>query len=206
MKGLIVVVFLFLATIASTAICEQTLTLNERILAQEKIERIYYNHRIWPQSNSDAKPIFELAVPRDLIERKVINSLKKSDELKISPAMLQAELNRIAKTTRDPQMLKELFAALNNDPFLIAETLVRPSLAERSIQNKKLVSNNSLQSYKLPEIIQSTCEGWEPMTAVNPPEARAHHSTIWTGAEMIVWGGGASGLNTGGRYNPALNT
>jgi len=206
MKGLIVVVFLFLATIASTAICEQTLTLNERILAQEKIERIYYNHRIWPQSNSDAKPIFELAVPRDLIEQKVIDSLKKSAELRISPAMLQAELNRITKTTRDPQMLKELFAALNNDPFLIAETLVRPSLAERSIQNKKLVSNNSLQSYKLPEIIQSTCEGWEPMTAVNPPEARAHHSTIWTGAEMIVWGGGASGLNTGGRYNPALNT
>lgn len=206
MKGLIVVVFLLLATIASTAVCEQSLTLNERILAQTKIERVYYNHRIWPQSNPDVKPIFELMVPRDLIEQKVISSLKKSDELKISGQMLQAEMNRIAKTTRDPQMLKELFAALDNDPFLIAESLVRPSLAARSIRNKNLRISNGPQIYKLPEIIQSTCEGWEQMTALNPPEARAHHTTIWTGSEMIVWGGGAAGLNTGGRFDPALNT
>lgn len=205
MKGLIVALFLFAASV-STAVCEQSLTLSERVQAQEKIERVYYNHRIWPQSNPDSKPIFELMVPRDLIEQKVVNLLKKSDELRISPEMLQAELNRIAKTTRDPEMLKELFTALNNDPFLIAETLIRSSLAERSVRNKNLVSNNSPQIYRLPEIIQSTCEGWEPMTAVNPPEARAHHSTIWTGTEMIVWGGGASGLNTGGRYNPTLNT
>jgi hypothetical protein len=31
---------------------------------------------------------------------------------------------------------------------------------------------------------------------------------VWTGSEMIVWGGlGTSGyLNTGARYNPAANT
>ncbi len=206
MKGLILVSIL-LTTFISTGICEQSLTLTERIQAQEKIERVYYNHRIWPAINPDEKPQFELMVPRDLIEQKVISLIKKSDELKISPEMLQAEMNRIAKTTRDPQMLRELFEALNNDPFLIAETLVRPSLATRTIRkNKNPITNNGSPIYKLPAIIEATCEGWEPMTAVNPPEGRAHHSTIWTGTEMIVWGGGPSGLNTGGRYDPALNT
>src|SRR6476661_7498700 len=105
MKGLILVVLILLSTFVSTGICEQSLTLTDRIQAQEKIERVYYNHRIWPESNPDNKLQFELMVPRDLIEQKVISSMKKSDELKISPEMLQAELNRIAKTTRDPEML-----------------------------------------------------------------------------------------------------
>ncbi|MCI0613574.1 putative Ig domain-containing protein [bacterium] len=207
MKGLVFAVFILLTTFVSTGICAQSLTLTERIQAQEKIERVYYNHRLWPESNPDDKPQFELMVPRDLIEQKVISSMKNSDELRISPEMLQAEMNRIAKTTRDPEMLNELFAALNNDPFLIAETLVQPSLAARTIRkNKNPFSSNGSPTYKLPSIIQATCEGWEPMTAINPPEGRAHHSTIWTGTEMIVWGGGPSGLNTGGRFDPALNT
>jgi len=43
---------------------------------------------------------------------------------------------------------------------------------------------------------------------VGAPGVRNAHTAIWTGTEMIVWGGygGASGLNDGGRYNPATNT
>src|SRR5205807_4631488 len=35
------------------------------------------------------------------------------------------------------------------------------------------------------------------------------HTAIWTGNEMIVWGGDAvnsTGLNTGGKYNPGTNS
>ena len=37
--------------------------------------------------------------------------------------------------------------------------------------------------------------------------ARIFHTAVWTGSEMIVWGGlnGVS-LNTGGRYNPSTNS
>jgi len=37
--------------------------------------------------------------------------------------------------------------------------------------------------------------------------ARGNNSTVWTGTEMIVWGGLASSVlvNTGGAYNPATN-
>ena len=43
----------------------------------------------------------------------------------------------------------------------------------------------------------------------NAPEAREIHTAVWTGSEMIVWGGygNISGLlNTGGRYDPATDS
>ena len=36
------------------------------------------------------------------------------------------------------------------------------------------------------------------------PLGRAAHTAIWTGSEMIIWGG--SVLNTGGRYDPSTDT
>ena len=40
------------------------------------------------------------------------------------------------------------------------------------------------------------------------PIAADYHTAVWTGSEMIVWGGsGISGvLNTGGRYNPSTDS
>jgi len=48
---------------------------------------------------------------------------------------LQAEVDRMAKSTQDPLLLGELFGALGNDPFLIAECLARPVLADRLIRD-----------------------------------------------------------------------
>lgn len=49
-----------------------------------------------------------------------------------------------------------------------------------------------------------TTNTWTTITTNNAPEARYRHSAIWTGSEMIIWGGqGQDGLlNTGARYNP----
>src|SRR5207245_3514001 len=40
------------------------------------------------------------------------------------------------------------------------------------------------------------------------PSGRAYHTAIWTGKVMVIWGGGANGvqLDTGGRYDPATDT
>ena len=43
----------------------------------------------------------------------------------------------------------------------------------------------------------------------NAPLARAQHNAVWTGTEMIVWGGaipGNASRNTGGKYNPATDS
>ena len=41
-------------------------------------------------------------------------------------------------------------------------------------------------------------------TGTNVPSIRFYHVAVWTGSEMIVWGG--NGVISGGRYNPATNT
>src|SRR5262249_30229996 len=44
--------------------------------------------------------------------------------------------------------------------------------------------------------------------ADSPPSARSGHAAVWTGSEMIVWGGTDSNgaLNTGGRYDPVTDS
>ena len=71
------------------------------------------------------------------LEKKVTDYLRKSQALEdywrrpITPEQLQAEMDRMAKHTKNPEVLQELFRALGNDPILIAECLARPALAER---------------------------------------------------------------------------
>ena len=44
-------------------------------------------------------------------------------------------------------------------------------------------------------------------TSTRGAEPRIGHATVWTGSEMIVWGGyGAGYLRSGGRYDPAVDT
>jgi hypothetical protein len=47
---------------------------------------------------------------------------------------------------------------------------------------------------------------WRPLSATNRPEPRAWHAAVWTGREMIVWGGVANSdglfLNSGRRHTP----
>src|SRR5437870_3648559 len=44
-------------------------------------------------------------------------------------------------------------------------------------------------------------------TRVGAPDGRYLHTAVWTGSEMIVWGGyNGSFVNTGGRYNPGTDS
>jgi len=45
-------------------------------------------------------------------------------------------------------------------------------------------------------------DAWSPTTTTGAPSTRSWHSAVWTGSEMIVWGGRGPN-NTGGRYAPA---
>ena len=51
-------------------------------------------------------------------------------------------------------------------------------------------------------------DSWTPTPTAGAPLPRARSTAVWTGQEMIVWGGLGIGhlqLNTGGRYDPASN-
>jgi N-acetylneuraminic acid mutarotase len=50
-----------------------------------------------------------------------------------------------------------------------------------------------------------------PTSTTNAPSARYGHTAVWTGTEMIVWGGTnpafpEDGTSTGGRYDPATDS
>jgi N-acetylneuraminic acid mutarotase len=56
-------------------------------------------------------------------------------------------------------------------------------------------------------------DSWIATSIANAPEARAGSATIWTGTEMVVWGGSGytesdvhEFLGTGGRYNPSSDS
>src|SRR5947207_1867653 len=49
-------------------------------------------------------------------------------------------------------------------------------------------------------------DSWTATSTTNAPAARGDHTAVWTGSQMIVWGGFCCDLNTGGRYNPATDS
>ena len=86
------------------------------------------------------------------IEKKVEDYLRDSQALEdywqrpITPDQLQAEMERIASHTKQPGVLREIFAALGNDSLVIAECLARPVLTERLIRSCTLTIKDSTAS------------------------------------------------------------
>src|SRR6478735_6098840 len=120
---------------------QRTLTFEERVLYQRAIEEVYWRHRIWPKENSNPKPSLDAVMSQAQLEKKVKDYLRNSQtledywQLPITAAQLQAEMDRMATHTKQSEVLQELFEALGNDPFVIAECLARPALAERLLTN-----------------------------------------------------------------------
>ena len=70
-------------------------------------------------------------------------------------------------------------------------------------------TNNSISAYA-PITVGSR---WVSLTTTNEPSGRIYHSAVWSGSEMIIWGGyfvdteyNPYELNTGGRYNPTTDS
>src|SRR5437763_2567747 len=129
------------AEIAKPATQTRTLTFAERVAYQHAIEDVYWRHRIWPEERPDPKPSVDAVMSQAQLERKVTDYLRNSQALEdywqwpITADQLQAEMDRMAQHTKQPEVLRELFVALGSDPFVIAECLARPALAERLLTN-----------------------------------------------------------------------
>ena len=206
----------------------QTLSFSERVAYQRAIEDVYWRHRIWPKERPDPKPSLDAVMSQAQLEKKVTDYLRKSQALedysqRLSAEQLQAEIDRMASHTKQPEVLRELFEALGNDPFVIAECLARPALAERdltTIAPRKESLNLSPTRVEgqigkipgasarftvptIPNGVECVADTWRA-TSIQP-EGRHYHTAVWTGSEMIVWGGSVgSELNTDRKYNPSV--
>ena len=196
---------------------QRTLTFAERVAHQRAIEDVYWRHRIWPNTNAGPKPPLDEVISQAQLEKKVEDYLRNSQSLEdysqrpITSEQLQGELDRMAQHTKRPEVLREIFGALGNDPFLIAECVARPVLSERLLANfghakepsdsarpraekqmPKLLTG-ATANYTLPTIPDALngCvdNTWIATSTINAPDGRPGATSVWTGSEMIVWGG-----------------
>jgi N-acetylneuraminic acid mutarotase len=242
------------------------LSFADRVAYQRAIEDVYWRHRIWPKERPDPKPSLDAVMSQAQLERKVEEYLRNSQALEdywqrpITAAQLQADTERMASHTKQPEVLHEIFEALGNDPFVIAECLARPVLAERFANGDPVAAEPALNAsrtgvspapavvvtplrgvaqnvpqggryserqevqvpvtmaaissanYTLPVISSPsgacTDDTWTATSIASAPDGRFYHTAVWTGTEMIVWGGtdNSSFFNTGGRYNPSTDS
>ena len=221
---------------------QKALTFAERVAYQRAIEEVYWCHRIWPKQNPDLKPSLDAVMSQAQLENKVTSYLRDSLMLQdywrkpITAEQLQAEMDRMARDTKQREVLRELFEALGKDPAVIAECLARPILAEHLIADlsargesrqvgspqtdpvRTMSMATTLRQvvYTLPKIgdaADSPCTDntWTATSTSGAPSARLSHTAVWTGSEMIVWGGASSlsqatHFHTGGRYNPSTDS
>jgi len=115
----------------------RALSLEARVRYQRAVDEVYWRHTLWPQENSRPKPALDEIAPLAVTRARVEDALRMSDALArqweqpVTGEQLQAEIARMARETRQPEVLRELWQALDNDPFIVAEVLARPILAER---------------------------------------------------------------------------
>ncbi|HEV8200098.1 MAG TPA: MopE-related protein [Candidatus Polarisedimenticolia bacterium] len=155
------------------------LTFAERVEAQAAIERAAYAHQI-----GSTLP-FEKAVPHRVLERKVETYLRESLLLErrwhepVTAEALKRETERILSRTQAPERLREVFAALGNDPVLIQECLARPALVDRLARSFQAAESRSSASSdeRAPESWDSWWDRTAPtldaraVTTIADPEA-----------------------------------
>lgn len=118
-----------------------SLSLAERVEAARALKQVEWDETLWPAHNPGPKPAQDAVVPEAVIRREAEDALLKSAALArfwgrpVTPAQLQAEIDRMVAASRRPSALQARFASLGRDPLRIAECLARPLLADRLLRN-----------------------------------------------------------------------
>lgn len=133
--GKLVAMAAFVLCGAGQRLLAAELSLTERIAAARAIAQVYASHRE-PAAGAPAAPVDDA-----LLQRQVLTGLRQSVavaqlyEITLDTTRLDAELERMARQTKAPARLTELFATLGNDRTRVLELLVRPILAERLLRH-----------------------------------------------------------------------
>src|SRR5882724_3373002 len=100
------------AVFGANAHQSRSLSFADRVAYQRAIEDVYWRHRIWPNTNPGPKPALDVVMSQADIEKKVQDYLRNSELLEqswqkpITPEQLQAEMDRMAQHTKQPQVLR----------------------------------------------------------------------------------------------------
>lgn len=111
------------------------------VACQLELKKLEWSKTLWPESNKQAKPSFDSVMSVDEVRRGVLASLHQQATLAqrfnvaIEPAMLQNDLDRMVRDSRDAATLNAMFALFENDATTIAHCISRPFLVETKLAN-----------------------------------------------------------------------
>ena len=213
--------------------------LDKQLSCQLKVHELQWSHTIWPEHNKSPKPLFsnrfDIKILKQNIEETLVSEqlLTEHYSTTISSEMLQKELNRIVRNTKNPTRLKQYFSLFDNNANSIVECLVRPIVVKNlwrkntnatkvySDQKNLLVVPETTEfDYIIPKFhndkelltkntLSQESDIWLTMNSADAPQARYYHTAVWTGSKMIVWGGQNSSnneLQNGGLYDPVFDS
>jgi hypothetical protein len=228
-------VLMLLGIVAPAALASAAPALS-RAVNQTAVERVLWSHRIWPAANPQPKPAFESVMTPEQIRAKVDESLRLSAAVVGSPAGPSPEPTSSGRSTGRPVTRSSQTCSGScglrwattprpsprpwpgpswpSGPF----DLVRRPGAEAILRRVVAATGDRVTpddtaavfEYHLPAIggiAQAGPGTWNPTFAL--PEANIGTSSVWTGTEMIIWGGTEAGLskyNSGSRYDPVTDT
>lgn len=118
----------------------QTLSLQDLQEAQRTLAALELQGIEWPRQNTAPRPTLEEYLPEEALIRRAEDPLRMSAALEalysdpVTAEQLQAEMEREAVSTKQPDRLRELWRLLGNDPYLFAEVIARPILAENRLR------------------------------------------------------------------------
>jgi N-acetylneuraminic acid mutarotase len=108
--------------------------LGRLVEAMRVVDQLYFRYQTPAIGRfEDALP-YQATVERARRTLRYATALENQFGIDVTPERLQLELQRIARDTRFPQRLGEIYAALDHDPQLVIEALVRPQWVTRQIQ------------------------------------------------------------------------
>lgn len=120
-----------------------------------------------------------------------------------SPYALAEHNSLLVVTGKDSNSIAIIDYSTNRpEPRMDAESVWTGS--ELLVWGGQEVSQRTGSGFSVVFEDEATPKTWNWMEATDSPEARTGHTAIWTGSEMIVWGGQADSgiLGDGGRYDP----
>jgi len=177
------------------------LTVEERAAGIAAVEKLRHGSRLGAQV-----PVFEQNYPDEVWRDRsmelgaLLDAASARHGFTEVVAALDREARRIGDRSRAPHRLDAMRAALGHEPSKIRECLVLPRVAHML---DELIAGDR----PAPGVAGPKSELWEWWVSPMVFEGRQFHTAVWTGNEMIVWGGRAGDVvNTGGIYEPATDT
>ncbi len=190
-----------LAVAATTSLSAAELTVEERAAGLAAVERLRQGWR-----SGVAVTEFDGAYPAGVWRDRAVELGAELDRAwtrygpEATTSALDRELDRMVRHGRAPNRLAAIRAALEHDRAALRECLVLPRLAHRL---DELVTGEPSSD----RAGNARAVSWEWWISPLPFDARQFHTAVWTGNEMVVWGGRSGDyLDSGGVYEPATDT